>query len=367
LNNRNATAAVIVPLANVPLANVSLAALLSVVGLAIAIVGCGRSVSPPPQASPSGGGADVGTSSIAATSDEIEVDLRDAVVTQDQVDRIASNRSLRRLRLAGSNVDDAAIAKFATLPKLELFDLVNCQSLTPAALVSIGQIRSLRNLRLSGNSVTDRSVQNLSSLKQLAAILLQNTAVTDSGVAVLGDLSELKDINLYGTAVTDASYDVFKRLPKLEKLVLRGTAITGESAASLSQLAMVKELDLSETAFGSVGLPAVAAMPQLTKVTLWLTKVDDMGLGQFKGNSRLLSLNLDNVSSITDASIDTIATLTSLQYLHLGGTSVTAAGIEKLAPLAKLETLIATRLGLTMENGESIRVTLPSLVRLDID
>lgn len=328
--------------------------------LTVHAIGCGRSETSVPTTPPT-------ASATISGESPVEIDLRDATITAQQIEQIVASDSLRRLRLGGSDIDDVAIAKIATLPQLELLDLVNCQSLTPAALVSIGQIKSLRNLRLSGQCVTDQSIQNLTNLKQMAAILLQQTAVTDSGISVLSQLPQLKDINLFGTSITDGSLATFKQHPKLEKLGLRGTAITGQDASPLAELATVKELDLSETAFASTGMPSVAAMPQLTKLNLWLTKVDDAGVESLLGNTRLTSLNLDNVASITDASIDTIATLTSLQYLHIGGTAATAGGIERLAPLTKLEILIATRLGLTADDATMIRKTLSSLQRLDVD
>jgi len=320
--------------------------------ITIPAIGCGRSQTNPAE------------SNAPATA---EIDLRDATITAEKIDQIVKNASLRRLRLSGSDVDDAAIARIATSPQLELLDLVNCKSLTPASLVSIGQIKTLRNLRLSGEIVTDDSIQNLKGLNRLAAILLQQTAITDSGIAVLGQLPQLKDVNLFGTPITDESFRIFKQLPNLEKLVLRGTAITGQNATALSELSSVKELDLSETAFSFTGMVSIAQMASLTKLNLWLTLVDDAGIQSLAGNTRLTSLNLDNVASITDASIDTIATLTSLQYLHLGGTSVTTAGILKLHPLTQLETLIATRLGLTDDDAPSIRKALPTLKRLDLD
>ncbi len=296
----------------------------------------------------------------------VEVDLRNQSVSPQQIEALVNNPALRRLRVAGSDIDDAALARLAAAAQLELLDAVGCEQLTGAALASIGSMRSLRNLRLSGPAVTDESIEQLAGLTGLAAVLLQQTEVTDRGVAVLTKLSNLKEVNLFGSkGVSDASIAVLAELPALEKLRLRGTGVTGNDAAALSLMSKVIELDLSETAFANAGMPAVAQMPALTQLNLWLTQVDDQGIESLRGKQQLTSLNLDNVSGITDASLAVIAELPELTFLHLGGTSVTAAGLQQLESLKKLRTLIVTRLALTPEDVERIRQSMPSLTKLE--
>jgi len=296
-----------------------------------------------------------------------EFDYRDTILSPQQKELLSSNRSLRRLRLSGSNVDDATVLRIAELPQLEALDLVNCEAITPAALVAIGKIQTLRNLRLSGAIVNDQSIAQLVGLRQLAAILLQDTAVTDTGIQVLSGFVELKEVNLYKTPITDAALASFRPLIKLQKLVLRDTRITGENAGALGDLATVVELDLSETAFVNEGMPEVARMPSLRKLNLWMTHIDDHGLDSLRHKNDLTSLNLDNVSGITDQSINALAQLQSLTFLHLGGTSITAGGLHQLGNLDKLETLIITRLGLKTEEVELIRQQFPAIKRLDAD
>ncbi len=60
-----------------------------------------------------------------------------------------------------------------------------------------------------------------------------------------------------------------------------------------------------------------------------------------------------------------IAELPELTFLHLGGTSVTAEGLQQLQSLQKLRTLIITRLGLTPEEVERVQQLLPALTRLE--
>lgn len=294
-----------------------------------------------------------------------EVDLRDGEITAERLDALAGNEALRRLTLAGSDIDDAGIDRLADLPRLTVLDLTGCESLTPTALDAIGRMRGLRNLRLSGPVVDDRTVTNLAGLSELAALLLRETALTDAGAAKLTSLSKLKELNLFGTPVSDASLESLAKLPRLEKLGLRGTAVTGRDVTALATMQNVVELDLSETGFDNAGMADVAAMPALQRLNLWLTRVDDSGVARLRDHAALTSLNLDNVSGITDESLPVIESLRSLTFLHLGGTSVTPAGLSRWAPPQQLETLILTRLGLPVEQAAALRQRLPGLDRLD--
>src|SRR5690606_21518699 len=53
-------------------------------------------------------------------SGEVEVDLRDQSISPQQIEALVRNPALRRLRVSGSDIDDAALARLAAETKLEL-------------------------------------------------------------------------------------------------------------------------------------------------------------------------------------------------------------------------------------------------------
>jgi hypothetical protein len=106
-------------------------------------------------------------------------------------------------------------------------------------------------------------------------------------------------------------------------------------------------------------------MPQLEKLNLWLTQIDDAGLEPLGGKTQLTWLNLDNVSGITNRSLDVIGGLVNLRLLHLGGTGVTEAGLPKLHGLKHLETLFITRLGISDEGVEELKAAMPWLKKVE--
>jgi hypothetical protein len=293
-----------------------------------------------------------------------EVILGGAAADDATLAPLAQSKSIRRVKAAGSAVGDATVERLAEANRIELLDLTDVTALTPEGVAMLGRMTGLRNLKLSGSSVDDQSVQAIGNLTNLAALALQQTAVTDEGISSIRTLEKLRELSLYGTPITDASLIWLSEMPELAKLRLRGTRVTGENAGALAVLP-VADLELAETDFGNAGMPAVAAMPNLQKLNLWLTKVDDEGLKHFTGKTSLVQLNLDNVSGITDRSLDVISGLITLELLHLGGTGINPEQLPKLHGLDQLKTLFVTRLGVSDAQAASLRQAMPKLTRLE--
>jgi hypothetical protein len=294
-----------------------------------------------------------------------DVTFEDQTISDELLESWLRNPSLKRLRIAGTDIDDRELSRLVESANLELLDVSHCESLRAEGLAAISQIRTLRNLRLAGPAINDEAVRSLASLSNLAALSLQETTVTDEGLGVIESMSKLKELNLYGTPVTDASLATIAKLPELKKLRLRATKVTGSSAESFLQMVAVTDLDLSETLFTSDGMGAIGRMPQLQSLNLWLTRVDDRGVNLLGSQIQLKQLNLDNVRGITDQSLDTISMLSNLELLHLGGTSVTAAGLPKLYSLKKLKTLFITRLSLNPSDVQSVNEAMPWVENLE--
>ncbi len=294
-----------------------------------------------------------------------EVKAENAAIVADDVQAWIGNAGLRRLRVAGSSINDAALALVAQNCKLELLDISGCEQLTPVGIAALSTLTTLRNLKVSGAAVNDDSVPSLKALTHLAALSLQQTAVTDNGIAIVAALPELKELTLMATPVTDACLASIASLTQLQKLRLRGTQVTGRDAAAFGQMKSVVDLDLSETSFESAGLASIATMPNLKMLNLWLTKVDDEGIAALTAKTQLKQLNLDNVKGVTDQSLEVISQMVDLELLHLGGTSVSAAGLPKLYGLKNLRTLFITRLELSPEDVEALRKAMPWLTKLE--
>jgi hypothetical protein len=86
-----------------------------------------------------------------------------------------------------------------SLKSLELNDT----PLTDAGLAQVGQLRSLESLSIAGTLVTDDGLFYLSELSDLRVLYLDNTEISDAGLRQLRRLVKLQVVTMNGTRATD--------------------------------------------------------------------------------------------------------------------------------------------------------------------
>lgn len=311
----------------------------------------------------SGDAFDTAIREAAATEGLEELVLEGSVADDAAMRPLWNHPTLKRLKTEATGIGDETVAALASQNRLELLYLLDAPGVTGEGIRELRAMTRLRNLRLSGTAIDDDSLQALGGLTNLAALALQETAVTDEGLGTLVGLTELRELSLYGTPITDRGLATLAELPRLAKLRLRRTAVTGADTGPLASMPL-EELELAETEFDDEGMAEVAAISGLRRLNLWSTRVGDVGVAQLANHDSLVWLNLDNLPGVTDRSLDKIATLSGLEFLHLGKTSVTPGAIPRLAPLGRLATLHISRLGATEADRRAIRLALSGLENL---
>ena len=88
-------------------------------------------------------------------------------------------------------------------------------------------------LDLGNTRITDTALETIAGLRNLTRLRLQNTAVTDDGVARLAALPLLESLNLFGTRVTDAALEPLAAMKPLRAVYVWNTGVTGEGVARL--------------------------------------------------------------------------------------------------------------------------------------
>jgi hypothetical protein len=136
-------------------------------------------------------------------------------------------------------------------------------------------------------------------------LILDNTQVSDMGLARLKGSAGLETLSLGGTGITDLGLEHLKGLIRLERLYLFKTAVTDAGLEHLKGLTGLRCLHLEYTA------------------------VTDAGLAHLQGLKQLQTLCLDG-TGITDAGLEHLKGLTGLRCLHLQYTGVTDSGVEDL-------------------------------------
>ncbi len=98
-------------------------------------------------------------------------------------------------------------------------------TLSEAGLNLIASFKNLRELDLQGSQITDNDLQIVSKLRNLEGLNLSNTSVGDEGLRYLSD-HRLKVLCLNETCVTNAGIATISRYSHLEELEIMTSNIT---------------------------------------------------------------------------------------------------------------------------------------------
>ncbi len=97
----------------------------------------------------------------------------------------------------------------------------------------------------------------------------------------------------------------------------------------------------------------------LVTVDLSATKITDKGVAQLASSKNLRLIRLAE-TGVTDASIDTLLTIPSLESINLYGTKVTDAGVSKLSAMSNLKRLYLWQTAVTPAAIKTLKEKLPA-------
>ncbi len=292
----------------------------------------------------------------------VEVSLARTWATDNDLDRVAQLKTLRRLDLSFTYVTDAGIEKLQALRDLEELNLDTAEFLTDASASHLRANRKLRKLSFRGVDITDVGVPFLATLTGLRSLDMSHTMLGDVGVEMLSALAELEDLNLSANRITGVNFHALKLLPKLKRLSFGGIqrrngnacwtpTIVDADLEPISRLTQLEELHLGiGLNLGTIGvarrggncqptggiritdagLRRLASLRNLRRLDISGHKITPAGLDALRGLP-LERLSLWNCTEIADPAA--VAAMTRLVTLDL---SLTPAGDAAMAPLAKL-------------------------------
>jgi internalin A len=202
-------------------------------------------------------------------------------------------------------------------------------------LKDIAALVELRRLDLTDTKITDLAISHILKLGSLSTLSLTNTAVGNQGLLYINNMTSLRVLLLGGTKVTDQGLERLHYM-NLESLHLSSNRnITDAGLVSVGRLPRLETLRISNTQvrrdFGHLAWPM-----KLLVLDLGDTSVDDTGLQQLEGCTRLSTLNLSG-TNVTDSGMDDLRRIAALEILYLRGLPVSDAGLMKLGNLCKLK------------------------------
>lgn len=156
----------------------------------------------------------------------------------------------------------------------EIIDLRGIFQLTAQDLEKLEQLPTVTTLYLP-KFADDSLLVALSKITWLKRLFLDDTLITDEGLALLSRLSELEELSLSGTNLNGSFLNYLSKLTKLKKLDLSRTKIGDGCLAYLSNFIALEEFDLSDTSVSNLGLPFLQSIPSLRKIDLNSTLVDE--------------------------------------------------------------------------------------------
>jgi len=200
--------------------------------------------------------------------------------------------NLRRLKLAHSKLSEGAMRSLASLAQLAELDISN--GTIRGSGESISQLKNLRVLKLGGTNIGDSVLRAVGGLRQLETLEVGGTAISDVGLLEVKNLTSLKSLAVGGEAssITDEGVAVLRGFRQLQALSLRSTQVTNAIGPILAMLRSLEELDLSKTAVDSGVVEDMGRLPLVRAITLANTRVDDQALKVLATLPRLERLDL---------------------------------------------------------------------------
>jgi serine/threonine protein kinase len=288
------------------------------------------------------------------------IGLNNLELAHTQIDD-KSIRPIFQLRLHTLNLDSTAIgdstlqwiaASFKNLQGLQL----SHTKVTDAAAQWIHSLHNLGLLIFDGTRVGDATMAKLPG--DLTWLFISDTNVTDAGFRKLEHLHHLGHLFARNLNVTPSGLKVMKTWAKIEELDLSHNQITDETCAQILP-PQIYSLTLNGTGVGDNLGPALSKCYSLSWLVISNTSITDAGLRKLAPLSGLNGIILSQCEAIDDQGIDALLRLPHLNLISLSYTKVSKAGLLKLKSLRDLQTLRVCGLKLSRDDIAELSAALP--------
>lgn len=186
------------------------------------------------------------------------------------------------------------------------------------ALRAIARAKWIRHLDMTGSDIDNPNLIMLTRLPQLRHVTFTSSELDDIGAAAISKCTTVNDISAsWCERLTDKAIPYFTIMPSLKKLEISGTTLTPLSIRFLADDERLEYLDLRA-----------------------VTGVDDESFAPMV-DSKLLFLNVES-THIGDSAAKHFSKMRNLLSISVGGTNISARGIEVLLENKKLRTIMYT-------------------------
>lgn len=177
---------------------------------------------------------------------------------------------------------------------------------------------------------------HLARFSHLRAACWPEPGLDDKSLFQLSQLPRLETLALVDMSgvgqpsVTDVTLEHLARRSVLRRLAINGGDITDRGVRHLAELQSLEELELTDARITDESLRVIGKLKNIDTLYIGGNQgITDQGLAHLAGLQSLRTLGLRN-SSISDEGVRTLATVQSLEWVDLGETDVTWAGVFAL-------------------------------------
>lgn len=195
---------------------------------------------------------------------------------------IERNPGLTRVDLEDTGADDRTLAAVGRLPSLEILDLDRTR-ISDRGLAELARARTLIFLDLNETAIGDAGLAHLAGLREMVGLELAKTRITAAGMRHLARLP-LTELRLEGSTVDDAGLRALRPLAgTLSSLYLNDTRVTDAGIAHLAGFEDLSWLELERTRVTDASVPTLVAFPKLRLLELKGTATTAGGHAKVQG------------------------------------------------------------------------------------
>ncbi len=285
----------------------------------------------------------------------VSLDLSSTWITDADLERVGKIQTLQKLNLAHTRITDVGIEHLKPLENVTELNLYYAEYITDTALAHLRGWKHLEVLNLRGVRLTSAVFEHLAQLTSLRSLDIAFTEVEDDGFEQLSSLTKLESLALGGNRLTGSALSSLKLLPTLRTLDAGGMqrvdsgrwglALSEDNLRRLSELTQLRSLTLTGANLNDrridrpgnqlsqrTELPDISKLRSLRNLEfldLSRTPVLPGALAALLDLPKLRELRLGLATKVDDTAIDTLIAMKQLKSLHLGGSKVTAEGVER--------------------------------------
>jgi len=262
---------------------------------------------------------------------------------------------------AGTAADDRAAAERLRAAGVALTEtagvvtgavIKDTTDMTDDNFTALGSLKNLKTLNISNRKLDDRTLGLLTGMAALEVLLTDSAQFTDAGLAQFTKLPNLKHIAFIHTSLqrndfTGTGLAALAAMPNLRRLGIGGCKFNDQGMAALAKLTQLEDLRIGHTFQTEVGNVHFKSLRNLK--ILWL------------GQSLQPHANSSNPLSLTEATLDVLVDLKSLEALQLSQARYTADALARLRALPNLKRLGLNNIDLPADDVAKLRAALPNV------